>query len=424
MTRESYKETELGIYPDEWEMLLTEDLLINEKGAMKIGPFGSQLKKEYLVDSGFKVYGQESVFYNDYSIGNRFINEERYLQLKSCELLPGDLVITMMGTIGKTAIVPDNIEAGIMDSHLIRLKIDKSKCNAEFIRHSLTSNMVVKQIKKLSVGGIMAGLSSAIIKKLQFVVPPLLEQQYIAEILNKTEEHINRIGKTIEDYHLLKKGMMKKLFTEGIGHTEFKETEIGRIPKTWEVRELSDISEIITGNTPKTSDRENYGNEYIWVSPADLGRKKYVCMTTKMLSKKGFLKTRQLPKGAILVTCIGSTIGKIGILNDTGSTNQQINSMICKEGVYNEYVYYALDFNFEKYTAYISTQAVPIINKTVFSKFKLPIPIYCEQKHIAEVLAELDNRIDLFQQQREDFIQLKKALMEQLLTGKIRVPLS
>ena len=117
-TKTKFKETEIGPIPEEWNVSSMEDLLIQEKGNLRIGPFGSQLKKEFLVSNGYKLYGQENIYKNDFSLGDRFINEDRFSLLKSCELLPGDLIISMMGTIGFVSIVPDGIEKGIIDSHL------------------------------------------------------------------------------------------------------------------------------------------------------------------------------------------------------------------------------------------------------------------------------------------------------------------
>ena len=86
-------------FADDWELRKIEDILKNIKGSMKIGPFGSALKKEYYVEKGIKVYAQENIFKNDFSLGNYYITEDKYLELQSCELIPGDIVISMMGTI-------------------------------------------------------------------------------------------------------------------------------------------------------------------------------------------------------------------------------------------------------------------------------------------------------------------------------------
>ena len=98
--REGYKKTEIGVIPEDWEVVNTEAILIKDKGAIKIGPFGSQLKKEYLTDNGYKVYGQENVFKNDFKLGNRYINKERYEQLKSSQICSIRCSISSLVTLG------------------------------------------------------------------------------------------------------------------------------------------------------------------------------------------------------------------------------------------------------------------------------------------------------------------------------------
>lgn len=90
----------------------------------------------------------------------------------------------------------------------------------------------------------------------------------------------------------------------------YKETVLGIIPKEWEVKRIKDIGTVVTGSTPSTSDMENYGNEYLFVSPVDLSGNKYIYNTEKKLSLKGYNLSRKIPTGAVLFTCIGSTIGK------------------------------------------------------------------------------------------------------------------
>nr|WP_243159063.1 restriction endonuclease subunit S [Clostridium perfringens] len=214
---------------------------------------------------------------------------------------------------------------------------------------------------------------------------------------------------------------MQQLLTKGIGHTEFKKTELGIIPKKWRLKKIDEIGKVITGNTPKTTEKDNYGDEFLWVSPFDMGSSKYIKNTNKMLSKKGFDKARKLPSGAVLVTCIGSTIGKIGIATNELSTNQQINSIICNEDVDSEFIYYAIDYNFSKYSNYISNQAVPIINKSTFGEFLIQIPELKEQNKVAKILSKVDDNIEKQLNKKKKLEILRNGLMQQLLTGNIRV---
>jgi type I restriction enzyme S subunit len=121
-----------------------------------------------------------------------------------------------------------------------------------------------------------------------------------------------------------------------INSTAFNNAEI---PSDWEVKRISNLGIVYTGNTPPTNDFDNYGNEFMFVSPTDLGDGKYIRNTVKKLSKKGFDISRKFPKGTVLFTCIGSTIGKSGIAIENLTSNQQINAIVVNEKNSNEFVY-------------------------------------------------------------------------------------
>ena len=157
---------------------------------------------------------------------------------------------------------------------------------------------------------------------------------------------------------------------------------------------MGDYGKVVTGNTPPTKDIENYDNgTYLWASPADLGTIKSITETKTMLSVKGFSKTRTLPKGSVLVTCIGSTIGKTGMATKEMSTNQQINSIVVNDNNDNEFVYYAIQSAFPRYLSSIAVQAVPIISKSAFKLLPNKRPCLQEQKKIGNFLSLLDERI-------------------------------
>ena len=162
----------------------------------------------------------------------------------------------------------------------------------------------------------------------------------------------------------------------------------------WEKCKLGDYGKVVTGNTPPTKDIENYENgTYLWASPADLGTIKSITETKAMLSAQGFSKTRTLPKGSVLVTCIGSTIGKAGMATKEMSTNQQINSIVVNDNNDNEFVYYAIQSAFPRYLSSIAVQAVPIISKSAFEILPNNRPYLQEQKKIGKFLSLLDERI-------------------------------
>jgi len=208
---EGYKNTEVGMIPKDWDASNIIKV-IDKTNGIKIGPFGSQLKKELLTSSGFKVYGQENVYDKNMEVGDRYISKEHFKKLNSCEVKAGDFLISMMGTIGKCMILPDKFEAGIMDSHLIRLRLDKEKLNSELLLHFFSSQILNSQVKKFSVGGIMDGLSSKIVKQIQLPLPTTkAEQTAIATALNDGDALIQKLEQLLTKKRNIKTGAMQEL---------------------------------------------------------------------------------------------------------------------------------------------------------------------------------------------------------------------
>ena len=187
----------------------------------------------------------------------------------------------------------------------------------------------------------------------------------------------------------------------------------------WEKCSIQDYGEVVTGNTPPTSHAEYYKNgSCLWASPADLGINKNITETKTKLSFSGFKKTRNIPKGSVLVTCIGSTIGKMGMATETMSTNQQINSIVVNGKSNSNFVYYAICRAFPRYLSEVGVQAVPILSKSNFEK--LPNYITCrkEQDKIGYFFNLLDERIATQNKIIEKLESLIKGLSQRLLSPK------
>lgn len=415
--REGYKITELGEIPNEWDIIALGE----------IGEFKNGINKSK-EDFGF---GCKFVNIQDAYSGNIVKNDllERInVNDKEKEIykLENDDIILVRSSVkpegvGYPILFKKENEDIVYCGFMIRYRYNKRKINPMFLLYQLRSENIRKRVLDLSTVSANTNINQDSYKQIKISIPSVKEQEKIAEILSTVDEQIENIEKLIQKNQELKKGLMQQLLTKGIGHTEFKKTELGIIPKKWRLKKIDEIGKVITGNTPKTTEKDNYGDEFLWVSPFDMGSSKYIKNTNKMLSKKGFDKARKLPSGAVLVTCIGSTIGKIGIATNELSTNQQINSIICNEDVDSEFIYYAIDYNFSKYSNYISNQAVPIINKSTFGEFLIQIPELKEQNKVAKILSKVDYNIEKQLNKKKKLEILRNGLMQQLLTGNIRV---
>lgn len=193
--------------PKGWEMKLVENVALNEKNSIKAGPFGSSLKKEFYVDKGFKIYGQEQVIKDDMSYGNYYINEVKYKELESCKVKAGDILISLVGTYGKISIIPEIFEEGIINPRLMKLTPNKKIIRPDYLKYLLQSEYVGRQLKLQSRGGTMDIINVGIIRKVTIPLPPINvqnqflermfiinEQKYIAQkSLEKSEELFNSL---------------------------------------------------------------------------------------------------------------------------------------------------------------------------------------------------------------------------------------
>lgn len=240
-------------------------------------------------------------------------------------------------------------------------------------------------------------------------IPSYSEQQKIADFLSNVDSIITAETKILNTLQKKKKALMQKLFTQQL---RFKSDDGTDFP-AWVEKKLGEIADIITGTTPTSTVTEYYNGSFLWCSPADLGNTKIITKTNKTLSDIGKKKVRVIPKNSILVTCVGSTIGKIGIASEEMSTNQQINSIVLKNDNY-EYIYYCIQEYFKYFEKFISKQAVPIISKNLFSEFLIPIPCKSEQQKIAICLSSMDSLIQNQQKVVTTWQQRKKALLQQM----------
>ena len=203
---------------------------------------------------------------------------------------------------------------------------------------------------------------------------------------------------------------MQQIFNQQI---RFKDDDGNDYPD-WEEKELGEIGEIVTGSTPSTLMKDYYNGERLFVSPIDIQQSRFINNTVTTLTELGYSKGRCIKKGSILFVCIGSTIGKVAQAGKDLITNQQINSVIPFDAYNNDFIFSTLQFYAPKIRTLAAEQAVPIINKTTFSKVAMHIPNIEEQQKIANFLTGIDNKINAVGRQLEQTQVYKKGLLQQM----------
>ncbi|MDI6523633.1 restriction endonuclease subunit S [Leuconostoc suionicum] len=182
----------------------------------------------------------------------------------------------------------------------------------------------------------------------------------------------------------------------------------------WEQRKLSNIGDIVTGNTPKTSNSLYYNGSFLFVSPADIQETRYIYKTNTTLTAAGFNTGRLVKTGSTLFVSIGSTIGKVAQASTDVITNQQINSIVPFKHYDNNFIYTSLVNIAKKIKTLAVTQAVPIINKTEFSKNIIYVPDLQEQQKIGLFFKQLDDTIALHQRMLDLLKEQKKGFLQKM----------
>jgi type I restriction enzyme, S subunit len=235
--------------------------LLLEKGYIR-GPFGSALKRKEMEKKGIPVYEQQNAIYNHREF-RYFINQEKYEKLKRFTVKKDDLIISCSGTVGKVTIIKENDPMGIISQALLILRPNVDKVLPEFLYYFFISPEGYNSIVNRSIGSVQVNIAKrSIIENIDVRVPDIHEQNAIAKILSSLDEKIelnNKINKKLEEMAqaIFKHWFVDFEFPDENGKPykssggEMVESELGMIPKDWEVTNLGTVTDITMGQSPK-----------------------------------------------------------------------------------------------------------------------------------------------------------------------------
>lgn len=337
-----------------------------------------------------------------------------------------DILVVHTGVnLGLACLVPLDFHGAQTFTTLI-ITTKSQELFPSYLMYYINSENGKSEIERLQVGAGKNNLNVKDFNNFIILIPPLSEQKKIASILSTIDNLIQNIDYLINSYTLLKKGLMQTLLTKGIRHTEFKKTQCGEIPKEWNIKKIKDVVNISIGGTPSRNRPElwdkNKENNNIWVSIKDLSSVfKYISDSSEYISDLGVNSSNaKLVKKDTVLMSFKLTIGKTAITKRDLYTNEAIASFeILNKNVLDlNYLYYKLPF-----LSYDLDQAIKgqTLNKEKINNTFIPIPSFDEQQKISEILSIVDDQVFLFNNKKENFKLLKKGIMQQLLTGKIRV---
>ena len=411
MIKPGYKMTDIGEIPEEWDA----DKISTLKKSMYYGVTASATEENTNLRflrttdiTNYKFTQNELPFCK--------ITEKRS-DLSKYYLKKNDIVVARAGTVGVSVLVKEDLKDTLFGSYLIKITLNQEKVNMSFVHYYFQSRLYWNKISSAQ-GSTIKNINLPFLGSLVIPVPPLQEQQKIAEILTTADGKIDVIDKKIDAAERLKKGLMQTLLTIGIGHTKFKMTEIGEIPEEWAVKNLGDkeVSIIKMGQSPSSATYNKTGNGLPFLQGNAEFRFKYPSTSTYCSSP---LKTASL--GDILIS-VRAPVGDVNVANSEycigrGLTAIQPN----QKSIDSSFLYYMLNHLRPSFERVSTGSTFKAIGKEQLHFQRIPFPPLLEQQKIAEILTTADRKIELLNKKRGEAERLKKGLMQILLTGQVRV---
>ncbi len=287
--------------------------------------------------------------------------------------------------------------------------------------------LIALDLNQYAKGCAQPGLSVESLNNVLSIFPPHEEQQRIAKALSDVDALITTTEKLIQKKKNIKQGTMQNLLTgkkrlPGFAKsTEYKQTELGLIPEDWEVKQLGDFSTTSSGGTPSREIKDFYTGNIKWFTTTEL-KDCLLYDSMEHITQEAINRSsaKIFPKKTLLIAMYGATIGRLGILNYPAATNQACCAIFTQNMIV-LYLYYFLLNNREKIISMGCGAGQPNISQEIVKKILIPIPSKEEQTAIANVLSCMDKEIESLNTKLEKYRNLKTAMMQQLLTGKIRL---
>jgi len=406
-----YKNTEVGVIPVEWEIVSFETIADkSKKWSITGGPFGSNLKASDYTDDGIQIIQLQNIgdgeFIDDYQI---FTSDTKANELISCNIYPGEIILSKMGDpVARACFIPNKAKRFVMASDGIRLVVNERDFSKKLIHDYINSIYFRKRAFEISTGSTRLRIGLPELKSLLVIKPPKAEQTAIATALSDADALINSLEKLIAKKRNIKQGAMQRLIVNG---------ELLMVNEEYVKVKLGDVCEFSSGTA-----HENFIDD----------KGDYIVVNSKFISTDGevrkYSKTLYWPEknNDILIVLsnvpTGKAIAKCFFVEkeNTYTVNQRI-GIVKPQNIDSKYLFYLLNRHKDLLAFDDGAKQTNLRNQDVLN-LQLTInnsPL--KQAAIAECLSDIDAEIQALETKLEKYRKIKLGMMQNLLTGKIRL---
>lgn len=411
MKETKFKNTEIGRIPDDWEVRT-----INSFCSVKTGPFGSMLHAEDYVAKSTSIVTTEHFKNGILPLVGKDIPQvgiEDLKRMSSYTLTKDDIVFSRVGSVDINALVTVRQKGWLFSGRVLRVRPFK-QTDSLYLHYGLLKHSVRSDIVSRAVGLTMASINTKILGETELSLPPLNEQHSIASALTSIDNLISSLGKLIEKKKNIKQGAMQQLLSGKIRLKEFTEP--------WVYRKISEIATTSSGGTPSRSIPNYYYGDIKWFTTTEL-KDNYLYDSVEHITREALNNSsaKMFSANTILMAMYGATIGKLGVLKEPSTTNQACCAIKCND-IVEIFLFYILLYNRKSIIEKGCGAGQPNISQAIVNELSFLVPpCEKEQQAIANILSKMDNEITALEAKRAKYEAIKQGMMQQLLTGKIRL---
>ena len=408
-----YKRTEVGVIPEDWNAVLLGDLFVFKNGLNKAKQFfGSGTPIVNYMD----VFEHPGIRMNDLS-GRVNLSPE---EIKNFEVRLGDVFFTRTSEtveeIGVASVILDEPCDTVFSGFVLRARPRNRRLDDCYKQYCFGPRAVRSQIISNATYTTRALTNGRSLSAVWIAVPSKPEQRAIAEALSDVDGLLAALEALIAKKRAVKQAAMQQLLTG--------KSRLPGFSGSWGTTTLGEVADIKNGATPSTQIGAYWNGPIPWCTPTDITATpgKYLLTTERSVTEAGLASCAAslLPVGALLL-CSRATIGEIKIATSPVCTNQGFKSLVCRDDVSNEFLYYLLlTLKPQMIERAIGSTFLEIGKRDVAS-IELSVPTYTEQCAIATVLSDMDAEIAALERRRDKTRVVKQGMMQQLLTGRVRL---
>jgi type I restriction enzyme S subunit len=413
--RKGYKQTEVGVIPEDWEATIVREIASPIRNAIVGGPFGSDLVSNDYVDDGVPVIRGQNLGSKFISGDFVFVTEKKAKSLEANLAHPDDLVFTQRGTLGQVSLVPQKIyKQYLVSQSQMKLTVNRKLADPNFYYYLFTGSEQQKLIQENTIQTGVPHINLGILRLLPVQCPPLPEQKAIAEALSDADAFIEAVEQLLTKKRQVKQGAMSELLTG--------RRRLPGFSGEWNEKQLEDvIKEIGDGATPSTSNPLNFGGSIHWAVIDDI--KDEITTTRSTLTERGLHSCpAKLWQPGTLIVSTGATIGEVGIARVPLATKQGICGIVVNNAMADTvFLKFWFVGNKSKLLAKAQGSTIKEVRAPTLVQFEISLPPIAEQTAIAEILSDMDAEISALEEKLVKARQVKAGMMSELLTGKIRL---